>query len=466
MDLDARRLALEKKIRDLEDAIRTHSESRKIESWIPWPHQQRALDLIAAGKKVILVQGANRIGKTVFGSCFVGSLCLGIEPWSGNPTIFGKIPIRARIIAVDWEHHAKEVIVPSLKEWLPAGTYDTRKNNVGVETYWDFPETKSTIELMTHSQETRIHEGWKGHVVWSDEPVPKDKYTANKRGLIDYGGIFIMTMTALYEPWILDEIVLSPNPSVGTVLEVPMRANPLLQQEDIDNFSKGLTEEERSVRVDGGWLQLAGLVLKQFDKDRNVVKDFKVPTDWPVIAMIDIHLSKPQAVSFYGWDPYDRIFAVEEIWEHLTPEQIGDEIVKRKYDYPRLKDAYIDPLAKGDNIFVQNRVNIEDMFSIIERKLAPHGIRLHVGSKDKASGIININTKLEGLNKMPALFFLERCKRHIHEAMRWIYDKDGLPQKENDHMMENLYRATLVGVRYTKPGLFSEKLPYGKSGVV
>jgi hypothetical protein len=67
---------------------------------------------------------------------------------------------------------------------------------------------------------------------------------------------------------------------------------------------------------------------------------------------------------------------------------------------------------------------------------------------------------------MPSLFFMEKCKRHIHEAMRWIYDKDGLPQKENDHMMENLYRSTLSGTRYTEPGLFSKPLNYGKSGVV
>jgi len=465
MNTDERRAILEKKIRDLEEKIRSHAGARKIEDWVPWTHQQKALDFVHAGKKVVLVQGANRIGKTVFGSCLVGSLCLGIEPWSGEPTIFGKIPIRARIIAVDWEHHAKEVIVPALKEWLPAGTYDTRKNNVGVETYWDFPETKSTIELMTHSQETRIHEGWKGHIVWSDEPLPKDKYTANKRGLIDYSGIFIMTMTALYEPWILDEIVLTQDKSTGLILEVPMRANPLLKEDDIQNFSRGLTEEELAVRVAGGWLQMVGRVLKTFDKERHVVPDFDAPTDWPVIAVIDIHLNKPQAVGFYGCDKYDRIFALEEIWDNMPPEKIGDEIVKRKYNYPRMKEAFIDPLAKGDDQFVKNRANIEDTFTVISKKLAPYGIRLHVASKDKGSGIQNIKSRLEGANKMPTLFFQSRCVRHIYEAFRWIYDKEGNPQKENDHFMENLYRATLSGLHWTPPGLFSGPLDYGKSGV-
>lgn len=461
-----KRAVLEKKILELESAIRVFAGSRRIEDWVPFPHQQKALDHLRAGKKTILVQGANRIGKTVFGTAVVGAACLGIEPWSGNPTVFGAVPVRARIIAVDWEHHAKEVIVPALKEWLPQGTYETRKNNVGVETYWDFPETKSTIELMTHSQETRIHEGWKGHIVWSDEPLPKDKYTANKRGLIDYSGVFIMTMTALYEPWILDEIVLPDDPTTGCILEVPMRANPFLKEEDIQNFSRGLSEEDLAVRVGGGWLQLFGRVLKNFDRSIHVVANFEAPTDWPVIALVDVHLNKPQAIAFYGCDKYDRIFALEEVWDHLSPEQIGDEIAKRKYNYPRMVDAFIDPLAKGDDQFVKNRINIEDTFTVISRKLAPYGIRLQVASKDKDSGIQNIKGRLVGANKMPTVFFQERCKRHIYEATRWIYDKVGVPQKVDDHFMECLYRATLSGLHWTAPGLFKGPLTYGKTGVV
>lgn len=367
---------------------------------------------------------------------------------------------------VDWEHHAKEVVVPVLKEWLPKGTYVTKKNNVGIEAYWEFPETGSTIEILTHSQETRIHEGWKGHLVWSDEPLPKDKYTANLRGLIDYSGVFIMTMTALYEPWILDEIVLSNDSKVGAITEIPMSANPMLKVADIENFARGLTQEERDVRVKGGWLQLTGRVLKEFKSDLHKVKDFKVPTDWPVIAVIDIHLNKPQAVGFYGWDKYDRIFVIDEIWENLTPEQVADEIVKRKFHYPRMKDAFIDPLSKGDNAYIKNRFNVEDTFTVIERKLMPHGIRLYPASKDKSSGIRNLKARLEGPNGMPTLFFMEHCQRHLWEIQRWVYDKEGQPVKENDHFMENLYRATLSGVKYTAPGMFGKPLQYKHAGIV
>ena len=115
------------------------AKSVKIAAWQPYPHQQRILDYLNAGKKVLLLQGANRIGKTVCGACIVGSACYGQQPWDGRSTVWGNRPVRVRIICVDWEHHAKEVVVPVLREWLPAGTYETRKNNTGVDAYWIFP---------------------------------------------------------------------------------------------------------------------------------------------------------------------------------------------------------------------------------------------------------------------------------------------------------------------------------------
>lgn len=457
---------VERRLAEVQQKKKEYEQTHRIQFWEPWRHQARLLHFLHTGKKVLLLQGGNRIGKTVFGVCVSGASCLGFQPWDGQPFIFPPGPVKVRIICVDWEHHAKEVIVPAMYEWLPAGTFETRKNNTGIEAYWSFPETGSTIELMTHAQETRQHEGWKGHLVWSDEPLPKDKYTANLRGLIDYSGIFIMTMTALYEPWILDEIVLADDPKIGAITEIPMSANPLLAREDIENFSRGLTEEERAVRVAGGWLQLTGRILKEFKRDVHCVPDKAVPTDWPVIPVIDVHLNKPQAIGFYGWDKYDRIFVVDEIWQNLTPEQIADEIIKRKYNYPRMKEAFIDPFAKGDNAFIKNRVRIEDTYSIIERRLRPHGIRLSVASKDKDSGIRNLQGRLSGANGVPSLYFFEKCKRHLWEIQRWIYDKEGKPADENDHFMENLYRSTLTGVRWTPPESMTKKLESKVKGIV
>ena len=163
-----------------------YKTENKIEFFEPFEHQERALGHIFNGKKTVLLQGGNRIGKTVLGACVVGMACLGYKPWDKGDSIFGKGPVRVRVICVDWEHHAAEVVVPALKEWLPVGSYETKKNNTGVDAFWKF-RNGSTIELMTHVQDTKQHEGWKGNLVWADEPLPRDKYIANKRGLVDCG---------------------------------------------------------------------------------------------------------------------------------------------------------------------------------------------------------------------------------------------------------------------------------------
>jgi predicted transcriptional regulator len=441
--------------------IKHYEDTHGSQYFKPFEYQERFLDLITAGKKVSLIQGANQIGKTLIGCILVDTFanCRQAFEWKDKAleNVFGNRPVRIRIVASDWEHHANEVIVPKLKEIVTAGTYQTKKNNVGVEAFWQF-KTGSTIEIMTHSQETKIHEGWTGDVVWSDEPLPHDKFIANRRGLIARGGLFFMTMTAITEPWIMDEIVLNNKKHIGAITEVPMRANKTLSEDEIQAFEDDCPADQKTARVGGGWLQLVGRVLKSYDKDIHIIDSFTIPTDWPVTPFIDIHLNKPQAISFYAVDKHGRHYVIDEIWEHLSPEELADEIIRKKMvNQWNIDTAFIDPLSKGDSAYIKNRgMDIEDSFNIIADRLADDGIELIAASKDKKSGIINLNAWLLGVNKMPTLFFFDSLPSydgaygHLYEIVRWVYDKEGLPAKLNDHFMENMYRYTLAGVEYSE----------------
>lgn len=455
---EARAAQLKAEIAEIEARAQEYRDCNRIEFFEPFPHQTRALELINAGKKTILLQGGNQIGKTVFGACFVGAACLGIQPWDRKPTIFGNKPIKVRVLCEDWEHHAREVIIPKLKYWLPAGRYETLKNNVGIEGFWTF-ENGSTIEIMTNMQDTKLHESWTGHIVWADEPTSYDKYVANKRGLLANHGIFLMTMTAVRESWVLDEIVLNTDTSFGCVTEVPMRANPTLSEDAIREFEATCKEDEKVARIAGGWLNLVGLVWKGFNTDRHIIDSFKIPTDWPVVAMIDFHTQKPHAIGYYAVNPQGIWHVIDESWKHQSAEEVADEIIRHKEgdDRWRIEHVFIDPLSKGDTQYLRQRgVAIEDSFSIMQRRLALHNITLDVASKDKSSGILNVEKWLKGPNGIPTLYFLRGIvnkipkEGHVWEIQRWNY-KDGEPVKENDHFMENLYRLTLTGIKYTEP---------------
>jgi len=439
----------------------------------PMEYQQQGLDYISDGKKVVVLHGANRIGKSVWGACIIAAACVGkgFWPWTLKDAVPVKSPFpatngRIRIICKDWEHHAKEVIVNKLKEWLPSGSYTTKKNNVGIDTFWHFKDTGWTIELMTHIQDTDSHEGWDGNIVWFDEPPPRDKYVANKRGLVDRNGVAILSFTAVSESWILDEIVLNTDDSIRCVTEIDIYQNKYLPKDAIASFVSTLNDNEKIARIQGGWLNLVGRVLKEFDKNTHVIEPFKIPSDWPVVVLIDIHVTTPQAIAYYAIDKYNRLYQIDETFINMGADGIADDIIehKRRFGW-RMKEVFIDPLAKGDMAYVKNRLGVvDDSFTVISNKLRGEGLFLSVGSKDKDSGIRNLQQMLVGVNKMPSLYFFNRCEKTIWEIQRWTYDDKQKPKKENDHFMENLYRMTLTGIKYQDPRVVSDYIKQAAVG--
>lgn len=456
-ELKKRRDELLKRKVEREAKIAEYRETHAIEFVKFYPHQQRALELVNAGKKTVLLQGANQIGKTVFGACMAGAFALGIQPWDRRPTVFGDKPTRGRIICEDWEKHAKTVIVPELKRWLPAGAYRTQKNNVGIEDTWTF-DNGSDFTILTNMQETKLHESWHGDWVWADEPTSREKYEANKRGLLASHGVFLMTMTAVKESWVLDDIVRNTDPSFGSVTQIPMTANPSLTKEAIDQYAASLTEDSKLSRIRGEWLNLVGLIWKDFNIERHICRAFEVPVDWPVVAMIDFHTSLPHAVCYYAVNKQEVWHAIDETWERKSPEQVADGIIRmRDKNHWRLKHAFIDPFSKGDVQYTNMRgIEIEDSYTVIERRLRKHGIHLEVASKDKDSGIVRIEQMLKGPNGQPTLLFFDTLVNKINregtiwEIQRWSYDDKGKPKDDADHFMENLYRMSLTGVKWSE----------------
>lgn len=216
-------------------------------------------------------------------------------------------------------------------------------------------------------------------------------------------------------------------------------------------FIQDIEPSDVAPRVFGQFKSLVGRVLKEFDRNVHVVKPFEVPTDWPVTVMIDFHLSTPQAVSYWAVNPQDIHYCIGETWKNLSADEIADDIIRKMKRHGwRIERAFIDPLSKGDTSYMMNTLgtNIRDTFSILNERLSDHGIWLAVASKDKESGIKNIQERLRGPNRMPTVYIFDECERHLYEVQRWVFDDDGKPAKENDHFMENWYRFTLTGAEY------------------
>jgi hypothetical protein len=237
-----------------------------------------------------------------------------------------------------------------------------------------------------------------------------------------------------------------------------------LQRLQIHRFIKELKDDsERIPRVFGEPKHLMGKVWKHFQPDIHRVDDFKVPVSWPVDFQIDFHPAENIAISFRAVDPWGRHFICDEVWAHLTNEQIVDEIVRRKErEGWRMKGGEIDALAKGDSAYVKNRrgVETEDSYYEIERFLKKHGLKLAVGSKAEQNYIAKIE---EWMTHIPPLFFvMAHCEETLRQIDRWIYEDNGKPS-DKGHFPECIGRFSQTGLRYTDP---AEEAPVDYAALV
>lgn len=437
---------LEKKEYTLLKKVENYEDSNRINFFKPHPKQEGYFGAVRdASKKVIIFQGGNRSGKTTSLIVALISLMLGKLPWDKDgKNLRYKPPIRARLFGEDWTHHVGQVLIPELKKWMPAREVKaTKKNNQGIDYYWQLANG-SVLEIMTYEQSTDQVEGWSGHVVACDEPMPRDKYIANKRGLVDFDGVYLMSFTPLKEPWIKDELIDNPDSSIATFF-VDTDDNPYLSKAAIEEFKKSLTPDEVAARLRGQWMHLQGLVYKEFDKNLHWIEPFKLTDNFTISCAIDTHPRTEQAVSFMAVDKRGMYYIVKEIFEHGRPEDIVDWIIEFHEKTHKVHRVLIDPSSQGD----QNRG--DSTYDIISKGLSKKGIVLDKGSKDLDSGIMVVKEALKSRNGLPSLFIFNTCPRHLYEFSHYIWDEwktDGKternkPRDKDDHMLENLRRLVL-----------------------
>lgn len=415
--------------------------------------QQELFDAIMSQQfRAYVYSGANRTGKTTTWAALVPCICAGEWLWTKEKISFKSPKSRRarkiRIVGQDWEKHIKTVVIPALREWWPKNRpVEVKKNNVGIEAFWKDVKTGSTVEIMSNRQESDLFEGWDGDIIIYDEPPKRDVRIACARGLIDRGGCELFCMTLLKEAWVHQEVINKldelgrPDKSVFSInAEMVDNVGFGITQKDMDHFASLLTDDEKDARIFGIPSYMSGLVLPQFKRRKHLVDRFQVPADWIVDIAIDVHPREKQAVLFNATSPRNDRYCCHEIWNNGDGDWLGAEIVRViNNNAYRVGSIIIDPLAKAD----QNNENT--VFGKVERILSQYGYLLEVASKSKDDGILLIKEGLEGPNKEPSQFFFNDLVRTIFEIEGWMWDEDTQKAaKKNDHMMENLYRLSLL----------------------
>lgn len=416
--------------------------------------------------KTFTFTGGNRRGKTTLGVILALSTIFGKHLWNDKELQFNhKMPRKVRYIGQDWEKHIKTVVEPEIEKWFPDNRMvETRKNNFGVKSLWEDVMTKSTLEIMSNSQDSEQHEGWSGDLIVYDEPPKRDIRISNARGLVDRQGRELFVMTLLKEAWVDREVIKSVNEDGTPDLSVFNNHGNIydnvgygLTAEGVEQFKKKLRPEEVESRIFGIPSYMGGLIYSQFNRHLHLKNRFKVPLDWIIDIAIDFHPSKEWAILFVATNKQNFKYCVNEIWEKGSWKYICDQIIRKiKESHYRVGTIIIDPLAKGDS---QSDLNEESVYEKMSNYLLSFGYFLYTATKDKEGGIHIIQDLLMTENEMPALYFFNDLKRTIYEIEGYMRDPDtGKPSKEDDDMMENLYRLGLLNTQWCEMEDYEDKV--------
>jgi len=272
-----------------------------------------------------LLRGGNRSGKSTAGIVEDIWRATGKHPYQATHDL----PVRGRIVTVDKDNGIEKIIKPLLAQWTPPselvnGSWeDSWKNRGALLTF----RNGSTIEVMTHQQEVESFAGIPLHFIHFDEECPSAIFNECRLRLIDFNGCWYMTMTPVDgQDWIFDRFIVSANKNVD-MFEVNIASNPHLNKEALKILSEDLTEEEKDVREKGIFVPKGGLILREFDYTRHVIKGGgPIPKHWTINISIDHGFNNPTAALWHAVSPQGRVVTFKE---HYKRKLVIKDHVKR-----------------------------------------------------------------------------------------------------------------------------------------
>ena len=368
------------------------------------------------------------------------------------------VPIEARAVCVDFPNGVEKFVGPEVRKWATSSMikYDGIDNEKKRRIIWN---NGSYLEFMSHDQDLDAHGGTARDVVWFDEEPPSDIYQENLMRVIQ-GGRIIGGMTAVKGiTWIKDQIWdRSKEDKEIHAIQMWTEENPVLSKTAIKKISdQCLDDEEREIRLHGGFVARGGNVWKEY-KDRFpwVVKPFDIPESGSLILAIDPHL-KTEHAALWCWVDYNglyhdlidnktNLYLIKELFEHGTIPNFVRNIRLIESSIGRQHDlALCDPGAwTGDQR--------DDNTKTTYQQFIDEGVFPIKGSKDLTGGIHKVRQ-------------LHICEDSAHPRLmvfsdltrtRWEHGKYRYPEwrgflrderaprekpiDKDDHMMENMRR--------------------------
>lgn len=428
---------------ELTQTLRSAADRPSVYGYTPMEHQKKFHGSPSRGRAFI---GGNRSGKTVGGAAESSWWLNGNHPYRKTP----EPPVRLRGVASDWPHGMVQIMLPEIAKWIPPsllinGSWeDSFAKGDKILTC----SNKSTMDFTTCEMELVKHAGTSRHGIWFDEEPPKAIFNENMARLVDTSGEWWLTMTPVEGmTWVYDDIFIAAksNPDFF-VIEASMDDNIHLSKGQIDFLLSTMPEDEKKARREGRFIQIGGLIYKDFGP-QHVIPKIEVDSDewrimkknWTFFLMMDHGFNNPTC---FLWGATDKDGKVIIFDEHYASQMVVSEhatVVRGRNDFYGIYPDYFigDPSIANSDPITGTSVQIE---------YAIAGIPILPGNNDVKIGINVVARALRDRQ----IWITQNCEHLIWEMARYrwatwsskiIAEKRNVkeePNKKDDHACDAL----------------------------
>jgi phage terminase large subunit-like protein len=203
--------------------------------------------------RIIGVVAGNRSGKTHIPVSIVRGLAEGTYSPMGRP------PEKEYTVCFFSLDHIlnRDVILPKFRQIIPNGWLadNIKGNRVQTPTYTIVIGPVAKVHVLFKSADSGREklQGFECDMIFADEEPPEDCFKELMARLISKKGIMLATFTPLNGiTWSMEYF------SKHKIYRMSMRDNTFLDPAEIDLYASDLTEEERRMRIEGEYVDMAG----------------------------------------------------------------------------------------------------------------------------------------------------------------------------------------------------------------
>ena len=351
--------------------------------------------------------------------------------------------------------------------WEKAYSEKYRTLRVGVDNYWTGADGQtcsvrgtSTCQFLSYDQDLSAFSGSSMHWVGHDELPPSDIYRENRLRTLDVRGRIYTAFTPPDEigmsradvSWFYEEVYEAGRkgtPGFETII-LHTERNSILDAKSIEEIIATLTDEQREVRLHGNFLHLSGVIYSLFTQGdavwcfrcqkrivpvagtcvtcksddietfTHVVEPHPIPTNWPIVMVIDPHPRKKDAIGWFALTPSDDVVMVAEAEADGTASDVRHVIddVEERHRF-LVRKRLMDP-----NIATETNDKLGRGWTI-RKAYDEAGIRCDLANDEINAGIQNVNELLkpDRATRRPRLRVFSTCQRFIKGMRTWSWDE-------------------------------------------